>query len=439
MTELAFPPPPLTIGQEYVGPNGVTYEWDGEAWVATAGTVAPLWTDNAASGLMSPANEPRSLSLYPASAIHFGDPKQHCPCILADANGLTFLVPSTVAIEIAGQEWATFTPGQLALIGRLVVASGPIVIGSAPSTDPATPGTISYDPDGHFRGFTPGGAVQLDGVYGAAGGDLSGYYPTPSLRPGLIPTTLPPSGPVPPGGALTGAYPSPGVDYTKITGTPAIPTTLPPSGAVPAGDLAGSSYPSPVIAPGAVTTAKIAAGVIPTTLPPSGPVPSGDLAGSTYPSPVVAPLAITTGKIARGAAVPVQATQAAPASVTLTATAAVLVETTQTLDQTRPVLVLTLIRLTITKTSGNNTSGTFTLRAAVGGTAASDGTVIATLDPAIQLNQGGQFVTTTVSADVLYSPTAAGATRFKIFAASGNTADYSVVVQAAQLTVLQLA
>jgi hypothetical protein len=63
-------------------------------------------------------------------------------------------------------------------------------------------------------------------------------------------------------------------------------SAFPPTGPA-AGDLAGSTYPNPVIAPGAVTAAKIAAGVIPTTLPPTGSA-GGDLQGS-YPAPTINP------------------------------------------------------------------------------------------------------------------------------------------------------
>jgi hypothetical protein len=61
------------------------------------------------------------------------------------------------------------------------------------------------------------------------------------------------------------------------------------------GDLAGT-LPNPTVAPGAITAAKIAAGVIPTTLPPSGAA-GGDLAGSSYPNPIVAAGTITKAKL----------------------------------------------------------------------------------------------------------------------------------------------
>src|SRR5262245_40950027 len=45
MAALDFPNSP-TLNQQYVAPNGVTYKWDGTAWiVAVAGPPTELWTD----------------------------------------------------------------------------------------------------------------------------------------------------------------------------------------------------------------------------------------------------------------------------------------------------------------------------------------------------------------------------------------------------------
>ena len=72
-------------------------------------------------------------------------------------------------------------------------------------------------------------------------------------------------------------------------------STFPPSGAA-GGDLAGSSYPNPVIAPLAVTDAKIASIAYakvtghPTSYPPSGAA-GGSLAG-TFPTPSIAASAV---------------------------------------------------------------------------------------------------------------------------------------------------
>ena len=156
---------------------------------------------------------------------------------------------------------------------------------------------VEIDPKGG-NSFINIGTAQLASVpyaltagsgspVGAAGGDLSGTYPNPTIAANAVTTAKVANG------AITLPKLAPGV----------IPVTLPPSGAA-GGDLTGS-YPNPAIAAnavnsskiadGSVTQAKIAPGV---TLPPSGAA-GGDLTG-TYPNPTIAANAVNATKLANG-------------------------------------------------------------------------------------------------------------------------------------------
>jgi hypothetical protein len=184
---------------------------------------------------------------------------------------------------------------------------------------------VEIDPDGGSNFINMGTAQLLSVPYalysgssstgsptGAAGGDLSGSYPNPTIKNDAVTSTK-----IADNAITTSKILNASVTSAKLAAG-VIPTSLPPNGAA-GGDLNGS-YPNPAINNGAITSTKLADNAVTTSKvvdgsitmaklgpdvilgsggSPIGPA-GGDLAG-TYPNPAITNGAITSTKLADNA------------------------------------------------------------------------------------------------------------------------------------------
>jgi hypothetical protein len=277
--------------------------------------------------------------------------------IFTDSNGvdhnLTAGGGSGTVTSVAAGTGLTATPNPIVSTGTIALADTLVAPGTYGSATEV--GVFTVDQQGRI---TSASNVTIAGSGGIASGDLSGTYPGPITVTGIngnplgattltagnvltvvggqwasaAPTGGPPSGAA--GGDLTGTYPNPSLIPSGVTAatygsatevgvftvdakgriTSASNVTIAGSGGIASGDLSGT-YPGPITVTGingnplgatTLTAGNVLTVVggqwtsaVPTGGPPSGAA-GGDL-GSNYPNPTVLALTGTGASVALGA------------------------------------------------------------------------------------------------------------------------------------------
>jgi len=192
MAALDFPSSP-TLNQQYAAPNGVTYQWDGAAWIVTGGP-ANLWTDTGTA--LTPTTATKQVRVagptgatVDMSQIVAGVPTPKARLIHNQSLALSYLTEN-VALTNTAPNWAQDDVSKSSWALSLNAASDLAVVGRIPAGSTTMANLLLVDNAGNVTmpGVPATGSPAV--IVGAASGGGKARFLASNAQAGAIAAVL---------------------------------------------------------------------------------------------------------------------------------------------------------------------------------------------------------------------------------------------------------